>query len=206
LSIHRTPATTGSHRGRNALVACAVGTVPVVRRECNIGVPVSKAIPLFGGRATTRRRPPVSFNGTSVGLDVHALSVLSMLSTKSVDRRADHRRDGRRVGPIPSTGWAACAESRRFPNDWACPSARCGGGATGSPSSAWTGWLTCRGRAGRGWSAMTGFLDAIHTSVHQLNVDIRVWINAWKDNPRPQVWTKIADQILESIGNYCPAN
>jgi hypothetical protein len=63
-----------------------------------------------------------------------------------------------------------------------------------------------RGRAGRGWSAMTGFLDAIHTSVHQLNGDIRAWINAWNDNPRPQVWTKTADQILEPIGNYCPAN
>ena len=90
LSIHRTraaaTATTGSHSGPNALVACAVGTVPVVRRECNIGVPVHKAIPLFSGRATTRRRRPVSFNGTSVGLDLHALSVLSTLSTKSVDR------------------------------------------------------------------------------------------------------------------------
>ena len=45
-----------------------------MRRECNIGVPVSKAIPLFGGRATTRRRPPVSSDATSVGLDVYALS------------------------------------------------------------------------------------------------------------------------------------
>jgi hypothetical protein len=53
---------------------------------------------------------------------------------------------------------------------------------------------------------MTGFLDAIHTSVRQLNADIRAWINAWNDNPRPQVRTKTADQILEPIGNYCPAN
>jgi hypothetical protein len=28
-------------------------------------------------------------------------------------------------------------------------------------------------------------------------------INTWNDNPRPYVWTKTADQILESIGNYC---
>jgi transposase len=42
-----------------------------------------------------------------------------------------------------------------------------------------------------------------HTSVRQLNTDIRAWIQTWNDNPRPYVWTKTADQILESIGNYC---
>jgi transposase len=42
-----------------------------------------------------------------------------------------------------------------------------------------------------------------HTSVRQLNDDIRAWMATWNDNPRPYVWTKTADQILESIGNYC---
>jgi transposase len=42
-----------------------------------------------------------------------------------------------------------------------------------------------------------------HTSVRQLNDDIRAWIDTWNDNPRPYVWTKTADQILASIGNYC---
>lgn len=42
-----------------------------------------------------------------------------------------------------------------------------------------------------------------HTSVRQLNADIRAWIDTWNDNPRPYVWTKTADQILTSIGNYC---
>lgn len=42
-----------------------------------------------------------------------------------------------------------------------------------------------------------------HTSVRQLNTDIRSWIQTWNDNPRPYVWTKTADQILASIGNYC---
>jgi transposase len=42
-----------------------------------------------------------------------------------------------------------------------------------------------------------------HTSVRQLNADIRAWIDTWNDNPRPYVWTKTADQILASIGNYC---
>jgi transposase len=42
-----------------------------------------------------------------------------------------------------------------------------------------------------------------HTSVRQLNTDIRARIDTWNDNPRPHVWTKTADQILASIGNYC---
>jgi transposase len=42
-----------------------------------------------------------------------------------------------------------------------------------------------------------------HTSVRQLNNDIRDWIATWNDNPRPYVWTKTADQILASVANYC---
>jgi transposase len=42
-----------------------------------------------------------------------------------------------------------------------------------------------------------------HRSVRQLNADIRAWIDSWNENPRPFVWTKTADQILESIARYC---
>ena len=42
-----------------------------------------------------------------------------------------------------------------------------------------------------------------HRSVRELNTDIRNWIETWNDNPRPYVWTKTADQILESITRYC---
>jgi transposase len=42
-----------------------------------------------------------------------------------------------------------------------------------------------------------------HRSVRQLNADIRAWIETWNDNPRPFVWTKTADEILESIARYC---
>ena len=42
-----------------------------------------------------------------------------------------------------------------------------------------------------------------HRSVAALNADIRAWIETWNDNPRPFVWTKTADQILESIARYC---
>ena len=42
-----------------------------------------------------------------------------------------------------------------------------------------------------------------HRSVRALNADIRAWIETWNDNPRPYIWTKTADQILESIARYC---
>ena len=42
-----------------------------------------------------------------------------------------------------------------------------------------------------------------HRSVRQLNADIRAWIETWNDSPRPFVWTKTADEILDSIARYC---
>src|SRR3954468_8333593 len=42
-----------------------------------------------------------------------------------------------------------------------------------------------------------------HRSVRALNADIRAWIETWNDEPRAFVWTKTADQILESIARYC---
>jgi transposase len=42
-----------------------------------------------------------------------------------------------------------------------------------------------------------------HRSTRALNADIRAWIETWNDDPKPYVWTKTADQILESISRYC---
>lgn len=42
-----------------------------------------------------------------------------------------------------------------------------------------------------------------HRSVRELNADIRAWIADWNENPQPYVWTKTADQILNSISRYC---
>ncbi|MCA1679282.1 MAG: IS630 family transposase [Actinobacteria bacterium] len=42
-----------------------------------------------------------------------------------------------------------------------------------------------------------------HRSVRQLNRDIRAWIETWNDDPKPFVWTKTADEILESVARYC---
>ena len=38
-----------------------------------------------------------------------------------------------------------------------------------------------------------------HRSVRALNKDIRDWIGTWNDDPKPYVWTKTADQILDSV-------
>lgn len=42
-----------------------------------------------------------------------------------------------------------------------------------------------------------------HRSITELAADIRDWIEVWNDDPKPFVWTKTADQILDSIGRYC---
>jgi hypothetical protein len=42
-----------------------------------------------------------------------------------------------------------------------------------------------------------------HRSVHALNTDIRQWIDTWNENPRPYLWSKTAEQILDSISRYC---
>jgi transposase len=42
-----------------------------------------------------------------------------------------------------------------------------------------------------------------HRSVRDLNADIRAWIATWNDDPKPFVWTKTADEILESVARYC---
>jgi transposase len=42
----------------------------------------------------------------------------------------------------------------------------------------------------------------VHTSVHALEADIRAWIATWNTDPRPYVWTRSADEILERLAGY----
>ncbi|WP_031509888.1 IS630 family transposase [Streptomyces megasporus] len=42
----------------------------------------------------------------------------------------------------------------------------------------------------------------VHRSVQALERDIRDWIARWNTNPRPYVWTKTADEILERLAAY----
>jgi transposase len=39
-----------------------------------------------------------------------------------------------------------------------------------------------------------------HRSVQALEADIRAWIDAWNENPKPFIWSKTADQILQKLG------
>ena len=42
-----------------------------------------------------------------------------------------------------------------------------------------------------------------HRSVQDLEADVRSWIEAWNQDPKPFVWTKSADEILTTVAAYC---
>ena len=42
-----------------------------------------------------------------------------------------------------------------------------------------------------------------HQSVQALEADIRSWIADWNSDPRPFIWTKTAEEILESLARFC---
>lgn len=56
----------------------------------------------------------------------------------------------------------------------------------------WFAELTCR-----------KLRRSAHHNVVELERDIRSWINEWNKNPKPFVWTKTADDILETLAAYC---
>ena len=41
------------------------------------------------------------------------------------------------------------------------------------------------------------------TAVRDLVASIRAWITNWNDDPKPFVWHKTADEILDSLAAYC---
>ncbi len=41
-----------------------------------------------------------------------------------------------------------------------------------------------------------------HRSVTELADDIKDWVAHWNDDPKPFVWHKTADDILERLGGY----
>ena len=43
----------------------------------------------------------------------------------------------------------------------------------------------------------------VHKSVHALEADIRAWVENWNDDPKPFVWRKTAEEILDSLALYC---
>jgi transposase len=42
-----------------------------------------------------------------------------------------------------------------------------------------------------------------HHSVRDLVASIRTWIAIWNEDPKPFVWHKTADEILDTLANYC---
>jgi transposase len=42
-----------------------------------------------------------------------------------------------------------------------------------------------------------------HRSTRELESAIRSWVATWNDDPRPFVWHKTADEILETLAGYC---
>lgn len=62
-----------------------------------------------------------------------------------------------------------------------------------------------RTHSGRRWF---GYLTdqtirrGVHKSVQALEKDIRAWIQTWNENPRPFIWKKTAEEILDSLAKY----
>ena len=43
----------------------------------------------------------------------------------------------------------------------------------------------------------------VHRSVKDLAKDITNWAENWNSDPKPYVWTKTADDILDTLAAYC---
>ncbi len=48
--------------------------------------------------------------------------------------------------------------------------------------------------------------NGFHLHFTELETDIRKWSNEWNNDPKPFVWTKIADEILETRPPTAPAS
>jgi transposase len=46
---------------------------------------------------------------------------------------------------------------------------------------------------------------AAHRNAKELAADIRSWVDTWNQDPKPFVWHKSAEQILERLAGYCTA-
>ena len=42
-----------------------------------------------------------------------------------------------------------------------------------------------------------------HRSTKELEASTNDWIHMWNDDPRPFVWHKTADEILDTLAGYC---
>ncbi|MGY5052064.1 hypothetical protein ACWDE0_41870 [Streptomyces sp. 900105755] len=42
-----------------------------------------------------------------------------------------------------------------------------------------------------------------HKNIQALEADIRAWVKDWNNNPKPIMWTKTAEEILDSLARFC---
>jgi hypothetical protein len=63
-------------------------------------------------------------------------------------------------------------------------------------------WLNLAGRWVAGLTNRK-LRRSAHRSVTVLETGIRKWITEWNKDPKPFVWTKTADEILETLAAYC---
>jgi transposase len=54
----------------------------------------------------------------------------------------------------------------------------------------------------RWFALLTGKLlrRGVHKSVKKLEADILAWVDTWNEDPKPFIWVKTAEEILESLG------
>ena len=82
--------------------------------------------------------------------------------------------------------------------------------------------LVCNGNGGTNYPTYSSWLNLVerwfgeltskwirrgtHRSVKELVASMRTWIATWNDDPRPYVWHKSAEEILEALAGYCRAD
>lgn len=47
------------------------------------------------------------------------------------------------------------------------------------------------------------FCRGAHKNVQALETDIRAWAKDWNEDPKPFIWTKSAEEILDSLPRFC---
>ncbi len=64
--------------------------------------------------------------------------------------------------------------------------------APGLPDERWFGFL-----------ADQMIRRGAHKNVQALEADIRKWVKNWNEDPKPFIWTKTAEEILDSLARFC---
>lgn len=59
------------------------------------------------------------------------------------------------------------------------------------------------GRAVFGYLTDRMIRRGAHKNVKNLEAEIRAWIKNWNDDPKPCIWTRTAEQIVDSLAGFC---